>query len=248
MELELRSRLADELSAGPEPPIGDLVAASILQGRRLRVTRRLRHGAAALLAVLVTTGLVGGWAVLRPGAAQVGAPALAGPLVPATPAGLLVLLESLLPEGVTSGYAGSADGGLMVQVYLDTGRGPGMLRVAVGRDTNGPLGADERAKLSQGAVTGPFRRPDGAEVTVAYLPDNCVQRTVVVLHRPDRVVVQVNIAACLAWDGTANAEAPQVLTAVQAEAVAADPRWGVMIPRSLVDAGAARHPTLPELA
>ncbi|MET7418746.1 hypothetical protein [Dactylosporangium sp. NPDC005555] len=250
MELELRSRLTDELSTGPEPPIGDLVVASMRQGRRLRVARRLRMGGIALLAVVVAAGLVGGVVTLRPAAPQVVTPATGtDPLVPATPAGLLVLLESLLPDGVTSGYAATPGGGLMVQVYLDTGHGPGMLRVAVGRDADGPAAVGHRAVMDGGgAVTGPVRRADGAQVTVVFLPDNCVQRTVVLFDRPDGIVVQVNIAACLAWDGTGNPPGPQVLTAVQAEAVAADPRWGTMLPRSLVDEGAARHPTLPDLA
>ncbi|MEV4517637.1 hypothetical protein AB0K00_52855 [Dactylosporangium sp. NPDC049525] len=230
MEQELRTRLVDELSAGSEPPIGDLVTASLRQGQRLRMTRRLRYGAVALLVVAVTVGLAGGRAALGP-PAQVGAPALAEQLVPATPAGLLALLEELLPEGATSGYAGTDDGQLMVQVYLDTGRGPGMLRVAVGTDNLSAKGGGQ-----------------APAVTVTELPDNCVQRTVVQHRRPDGVSVQVNIASCLAWDGTTNPVAPQALTVEQAKAVAADPRWGVMIPRSLVDAGQAQHPDLPELA
>jgi hypothetical protein len=236
VEQDLRTRLVDELSAGSEPPIGDLVTDSLRQGRRLRMTRRLRYGAVALLVVAVTVGLAGGRAALGP-QAQVGAPALAPAeeLVPATPAGLLALLEELLPAGATSGYAGTDDGQLMVQVYLDTGRGPGMLRVAVGTDPGGK--AADPAGGTQAAVA-----------TVTELPDNCVQRTVVLHRRPDGISVQVNIASCLAWDGTTNPVAPQALTVEQAKAVAADPRWGVMIPRSLVDAGQAQHPDLPELA
>jgi hypothetical protein len=142
-----------------------------------------------------------------------------------------VLLEELLPAGPTSGYAGTSNGQLMVQVYLDTGHGPGMLRVAVGAED-----PDGQAGTAQGGV-----------VSVSELPDNCVQRTVVLMRRADGVSVQINIASCLAWDGTTNPVAPQALTVEQAQAVVADPRWGAMIPRSLVDAGAARHPALPEL-
>ena len=147
------------------------------------------------------------------------------------------MLEELLPAGTTSGYAGTDDGQLMVQVYLDTGRGPGMLRVAVGSDNPGGKAAAAPADRTQGAVS-----------TVSELPDNCVQRTVVLHRRPDGISVQINIASCLAWDGTTNPVAPQALTVEQAKAVAADPRWGVMIPRSLVDAGQAQHPDLPALS
>jgi hypothetical protein len=248
VELELRSRLADELSAGPEPPIGDVVDAAVRRGRRLRVARRLRVGAAALLTLAVAAGLVAGGAALGPvlgpaqGPVRVQVATAADPLVPATAAGLLVLLESLLPSGVTSGFAGAKDG-LTVQVFLDTGRGPGMLRVSVGTDAHGAAAA-----VAGGEVTGPVPRKDGSKVTVAHLRDSCVQRTVVLLYRPDGIVVQVNIAACLGWDAGPDPTAPQVLTAVQAEAVAADPRWGTLISRSLVDEGAVRHPDLPELA
>ena len=99
MDHEFRSRLAAELSAVPQPPIGDLVEASVHRGRRLRTVRRWRYGATGV-AAFVALGVAAAQLAPAGGAgAQAGAPGLplavpatatpsatAGPTVPPAPA------------------------------------------------------------------------------------------------------------------------------------------------------------------
>ncbi|MFD0579874.1 hypothetical protein [Dactylosporangium darangshiense] len=248
MEQDLRARLADELSDAAEPPIGDLVGAALRRGRRLRTLRRLGSGGAA---VAVIGALAAAGALLRPGPVPVAGPASGGSPPPvasadgrvrATPAGLLQLLLGLLPPGATSGYA--ADPAQpMVQVYLDAGAGPGMLRVSVAR-----VAPHEPMFIGQSEpgfeVHGPTDLPGGYRVLVLQIEDNCVQRTVVEVRHPDGTQVQVDIASCLAWDGEQNRPAPQALSVAQATAVASDPRWGLRIDPAVEAAGAGRFPRL----
>jgi hypothetical protein len=224
VEQDLRARLSDELNEAAEPPIGDLVGVALQRGRRLRVRRRLRVGGAA---VAVTALLLGGALSVRGGGVGEPAQEVAAPvrLVPASTAGLLQLLLSTLPPGATSNYA--ADPAQpMIQVYLDRGNGPGMLRVTVSQD-------DRPGGVKTGAPT------------VSQLPDNCIQRTIVTVRHAGGVMVQVNIASCLAWDGQQNQPAPQALSVEEATAVAADPRWGLKIEESLEAAGAEHFGPLP---
>lgn len=266
MDHDFRSVLEAELAGHPEPPLGNLVESSVRRGRRLRTVRRLQLGGAAvaLVGVVVVAVVASGgrvpWApagrggftqqpaagtpattsAATPGAAPTSSPA--DPLVPATPAGALELLLSLLPPGRTSHYAGTAEPGLdllQIQTYLDTGSGPGMLRLNV--DTQVPVTGGHPPA---GVVRRPL--PDGNIASVLQLPGNCVQRTVVEVTRPNGDVVQINIANCLVWNGNANPPAPPVLTVQQAIAIADDPRWGAKLPKSLVDAGEARFPHLPD--
>ncbi|GGM31736.1 hypothetical protein ACFFX1_45755 [Dactylosporangium sucinum] len=293
MDQEFRSRLVQELEAEPEPPIGDLVGASVRQGRRLRTFRRVQTGgvAVAVLAVVavaavVASGATGGAPGVQAGGPGIGstertvppraypsfdpsqklvpwqppagAPAT-GPQVAATPAGVLELLLSLLPEGPTGAYAGNDD--LLVQTYLDPGDGQGMLRVNVSKvvgsgDTVPPGEAEARCRtMGLDACPSPdegvsYRAPldNGGEIVVRQFTGNCIQHAVVEVTRADGIRVQVNIASCLAWDGTRNPPAPPALTIQQAAGIALDPRWNVTLARSIVDAGAARFPNLPELA
>jgi len=199
-----------------------------------------------------------------------GAPA-SGPRVPATGAGLLELLNSLLPAGKTSGYEG---GSRMVQTYLDDGSGPGMIRVFVGMavpdsqlaeacakakrttchqlgvpsPTSSPVPLGSGFVLPSAAATGvtsDYRSlPDGSVVEIFQVPDNCVQRVGVSLVRPDGTTVALDVASCLAWDGKTNPKGRLALTVDQAVAIADDPRWGTTIAQSLVDAGAKDYPNL----
>ncbi|WP_238008997.1 hypothetical protein KZZ52_20955 [Dactylosporangium sp. AC04546] len=293
MDQEFRSRLAQELAAEPEPPIGDLVGASVRQGRRLRAFRRLQTGGVAVavfavvaLAAVAASGATGGAPgpqVAAPGVGSTGqtptprayqsfdpstklvpwqppagAPAT-GPQVTATPEGVLELLLSLLPEGTTGAYAGNDD--LLVQTYFDPGDGKSMLRVnvskVVGSGGPPPSGeADARCRtMGLDACPGPdegvvYRQPldQGGEIVVRKFDDNCIQHAVVEVTRADGIRVQVNIASCLAWDGTRNPPAPPAITIQQAAGIALDPRWNVTLAKSIVDAGAARFPNLPEIA
>lgn len=266
-----RARVADELAGTDEPPLGDLVTAAEAKGRRMLLARRLRlGGVAALVAALVVIGgvvLIG-----RAPAAQRVQPAAAK--VPATAAGVLELLTTLLttvlPTGKTSGYAATTeDGEPFVQLYLDTGSGPGMLRVGVFHGSEDPWTTDaelERAATDCLAQTGaqcadardttlttPQATGDGTMYQVQTTPGNCVQHTRVTVLQTKTVLqtnltlVTVDIASCLAWSGTTNPPAPLALTVQQAVQVASSPRWGTTMDKALVDAGAGHFPQLPPL-
>ncbi len=138
---------------------------------------------------------------------------------------MLHLLTLLLPPGRTSHYGVASDDDLHVQLYLDDGNGPAMVRVALDKTpgfrlTNPPRGA---------TVT----------VTIQHMPDNCVRSTVVDAAWPDGTLVQVDVAACLPFDGGPTREA---LTADEAVRVATDPRWGVMMDDRLIALGAQQFP------
>ncbi|MGX6606475.1 hypothetical protein ACWKSP_30765 [Micromonosporaceae bacterium Da 78-11] len=151
----------------------------------------------------------------------------------ATSAAMLHLLTQLLPPGRTSHFAVAADNDLLVQLYLDDGDGPAMVRVSIGRAA--PFG-DEPP------------RGTAATVTIEHLPDNCVQDTVVGAEWPDGTLVQVDVATCLAWDGVQNRPTRPSLTTDEAIRVAADPRWGVAMDADLIDVGAKRFAGLPEFS
>jgi hypothetical protein len=153
----------------------------------------------------------------------------------ATSAAMLHLLTQLLPPGRTSHFGAASDNDLHVQLYLDRGDGPGMVRVVVDRSAPG-----ERQKSLPG-------RPHGGTgtVTIDNFPDNCLQNTVVAAEWADGTVVQVDVATCLAWDGTSNPPAQPVLTADEAVRIAADPRWGVTMAAAEVDVAGKRFPAVP---
>ncbi|WP_326558930.1 hypothetical protein [Micromonospora sp. NBC_01796] len=151
-----------------------------------------------------------------------------GQWLTATPAGLLELLTRLLPEGTTSGFAASTTVANYVQVYLDRGDGPGMLRLEV---FHLPAGDAEPVGTAQLQET----------------PSNCVQDRYVWINHGDGVGVSLAIATCLAADGSDNPPGVAALTTDEAVAILADPRWGTELPAELVTAGAARFPDLAPL-
>lgn len=143
----------------------------------------------------------------------------------ATSAAMLLLLTTLMPPGRTSHYAVAAGDDLHVQLYLDDGTGPAMVRVSVAKTLPAP--------------------PVGAPVTatVERNPGNCIQDTTAAVAWPDGTTVQVDVATCLAWDGTRNPPSHRALTEKQAATVAADPRWGVTMDADLLALGAKRFPS-----
>ncbi|RZT79373.1 hypothetical protein EV382_2571 [Micromonospora violae] len=141
-----------------------------------------------------------------------------------TPQGALELLTRLLPRGKTSGYVilpstGAGPGMPYVQLYLDRGNGPGMVRLSIHQDN---LGGD----LAPGTV----------ELT--EIPDNCVQNKVVTVHHRGGLQVDVMIATCRSWDGKGNWAAPSVLSVKEATEIAANPSWGTTMPAEFVQSGA----------
>lgn len=146
----------------------------------------------------------------------------------ATPAAMLHLLTTLVPTGRTSHYGVSADNDLHVQLYVDDGSGPAMVRVSVGQAP-----AVARRGTARGST---------ATVTITRTPGDCVQDTVVEATWPDGTKVQVDVATCLAGDGVSNPPAPSALNEKQAIGIAADPRWGVTMDPTLVRLGARQFP------
>jgi hypothetical protein len=137
----------------------------------------------------------------------------------ATSAAMLHLLTQLLPPGRTSRYGVASGDDLLVQLYLDDGAGPQRVRVAVDKSGDGT------------------QRDGSVLVTVEEIPGECAVNTTVDAQWSDGTTVRLDVAGC---------EPP--LSAEQAVAIAADPRWGVTMDAPLVGAGDARFPRVPVFA
>jgi hypothetical protein len=248
---DFQTLLAENAFDRGEPPIGDLVELALIKGRRMRMARRFKAGAVAL-AVMAVAGVSAGTIILNAGAGTrvavvtAAAPSAAAPSpaetsavrtgkqVKATPAGLMELLTKTLPAGKTSNYAGVADngGGMpFLQIYLDRGRGPGMIR----------MGVLDRVTLG-GRVT---NLPGGISYSSGGIADNCIQHTMVTVRHADGSGVWFNLSNCLAWDGKQNKPSVQALTVEEAVEVGSDPRWGTTIDQALNAEGAKDFPHLP---
>jgi hypothetical protein len=153
-----------------------------------------------------------------------------GKPAPATPEAMLVLLRELLPPGRTSAYAKAAGGDLHVQMFLDQGYGPGMVRVSV----------TGLAALGQGPT-----RVGVPKVSVERLPNNCIQALTVDASFPDGTDVRADVASCLAWNGVRNTAAKPPLTEGQASKLVSNPRWGLTMDANLVMVGARMFPDVP---
>ncbi|MEV4118673.1 hypothetical protein [Micromonospora sp. NPDC049645] len=156
-----------------------------------------------------------------------------GELLTTTPQAALELLTRLLPSGKTSGYASLRSGGAgagmpYIQLYLDRGAGPGMLRLAIYQDD---LGGE----------------PAPGTVELTEVPDNCVQNKIVTVHHGGGVQIDLMIATCLAWEGKGQSPARPVLTVREATEIAANPIWGTKVPAEFVVAGNKRFSTLAEI-
>jgi hypothetical protein len=272
---DLRALLRADLNAERPPPLGDVVGAAIRAGRRTRRNRRIGAFGTAVVLLAVGAVLVGDGGVAARTDRAAGPPPTV-PIVPpaapidasqartltihsgtvrvdglrtkATSATMLHLLTLLLPPGRTSHYGVAPDDDLRVQLYLDDGDGPAMVRV--GLEKIPPYG-DESPR--DGTVT----------VTIQHMPDKCASGTMVDARWPDGTVVQVEAASCRPPDAGAEepaakerrAEKPSsgraavavrpALTTEQAIRVATDPRWGLTMDEGLVSAGALRFPDVP---
>jgi hypothetical protein len=164
------------------------------------------------------------------------------PGVPATTRGVLQLLSEQLGTLGTTGHAGVAsDGTLDVELYLTTAKGTGMVRVSLDHSkTPGECPVADPAHDYY-----PVCSTDGAgDLVVKWsTPGNCIQNESVMVVHPDGAVVGFDLATCLAWDGQQNKPGPQPITAAQAAAFGADPRWDPSMSPQLVAAGASSFPT-----
>jgi hypothetical protein len=167
-------------------------------------------------------------------------------LVPASPAGVLELLTRLLPPGQTSGYAvadsdGSTGGSIGVQIYLDRGAGPAMIRTWIEQGER--PGVDPPCAAWQTC----YQVPGGGQVAVAENPGNCVGSRSVTLYRADGIVISLVLADCLMWNGRTNPPARRALDTQEAVDILLDPRWGVALPADIVDVGNRRFGSLPTI-
>jgi hypothetical protein len=270
MDQDFREMLADELAGMPEPPVGDLVEASVRAGRRMRVARRARICSVAA-AVVVLAGVAGsGVSFARSGGVtRVPVASATEVRTNATPAGVLELLIRTLPPGTTGDYAGRANNGgeSTVQTFLDTGRGRGMIRLSVGPgdvwDSQARTDAELRAQCYSDQNKGklPVRSatcviahdikvgkvvtsPDGIKYQVTTISDNCIESTIVTVQQPGGTRLTFTLPTCLAWDGKQNKPSPAALTVEQAVNVGRDPRWGTELDPTLVAAGEKHFPHL----
>jgi hypothetical protein len=164
-----------------------------------------------------------------------------GPKAPTTPAAVLDEVLKLLPHGKTSGYASYTDG---AQVFLATAAGVGMIRIHV---ASGSLNTDACAGPQPADLTMTCSTlPGGAPLNVVKISDNCIQSASIDVDHGQGTVVQIDLATCLAWNGTSNPPAPMAITVAQAEQIAANPVWGAnQMDAAVVQEGNGRFANIP---
>jgi hypothetical protein len=164
------------------------------------------------------------------------------PGVRATTRGALQLLTEQLGTLGTTSHAGVAsDGTLDVELYLETAQGTGMVRATL--DHSDSPGVCPQADPAYGFSPTCTTDDAGNLVATWSTPDNCIQHQSVEVFHPDGAVVGFDLATCLAWDGKQNLPGPQAITAAQAAAFGADPRWDMSMSPQLVAAGASNFPS-----
>jgi hypothetical protein len=200
-----------------------------------------------------------------------------GSKLPVTDAAVVEQLTRLLPKGRTSGYAkGLQEKGRYAfgQVYLDTGKGPGMVRAFVYK---GGLGAQAcstkptahfvamlksvRDRTLKGAKTQDERKqielwfekrstqklPGCRDLPGggrAYVEGDSIGGEVTVDHG-NGVTVDILTTNWLAWSGKENPPGTVALTPAQALKIAAYPGWGAKMDASLVRKATKDYPSLP---
>lgn len=280
----------EEMSAERQPPLGGLLEDAVREGRRARRTRRVWIGlGGAGVAALAVTALVvvpGGGPKQAVVPLKAPVPVLAasststvikqpaGPKSPVTDAAVIEQLARLVPAGKTSGYAGGPkeDGRYAFgQLYLDSGRGPGMIRVFVYK---GGLSAKAcstkldpktvaakeralRAATSEEArkrVRAAFaaamaqKRPGCRDLPHggrAIVDLNTATGGEVTVDHGNGVVVDVFTPTWLAWNGRTNPPGRVTLTPEQALKIAAFPGWGAKMDSALVRKAASDYRSLP---
>jgi hypothetical protein len=159
-----------------------------------------------------------------------------GPKAPTTSAAVLDELLKLLPPGATSNYVFYRDG---AQTYLDGQSGLGMIRIFLFRGSLNPHACTSAVPSDMTRTCSTL--PSGATVLTTRISDNCVEPLAIDVDHGDGTVVQINVATCLAWNGSSNPPARMAITAAQAEQIAANPAWGAFkMDAALVRASASR--------
>jgi len=164
-----------------------------------------------------------------------------GPKAPTTSAAVLAELLKLLPAGATSNYAFYGGG---AQTYLDGPSGVGMIRIFLSRGSLNPDACTSAVPSDMTRTCSTL--PSGATVLTTRISDNCVEPLAIDVDHGNGTVVQINVATCLAWNGSSNPPAPMAITAAQAEAIAANPAWGAtQMDAALVHAAATQFAGVP---
>jgi hypothetical protein len=240
----VRQELADE-----PPPPRDIVGPAWRAGRR---DRRRRHVVAVGAAVLVAAALVAVPSLPPVQAWRLGSQARAtrvvpasGPMVPATPAGVLEALRFLLPPGPDAPLSGSARWFGGDQFIVTAVRGGREVTMNVShRDGLYSVfaTADECKGLADVTSTCVRTRlADGSVITFEHVEGNCTETTTVSVLRPTDTRVTLFVPSCLA----STTPMPQMLTDAEAVAIAANPVFAWQMPDSLVTSGSRNFPDLP---
>ena len=238
MDDNLHDRLAAELAAQPEPPLGDLVTNALRQGKRRRRTG-IAGSALAVVAVLVAGLLLGGHAIGHhtPSASS---ELTETPTSRTTAAAVAYHLKQLVPHGNFSHFtvmSGAED----LQFYLDRGQGPGMARITISPIVQFDCAPDT---ANQSVTTACGTTPSGLRAKVMGNYGNCIQTTSVTVDHGNGIEVTVDVASCLPWNGTRNPPCPMALSNGEALTIAADPAWGPRMDTSLVKLANAEYPAL----
>jgi hypothetical protein len=163
---------------------------------------------------------------------------------PTTPAAIVYRLQQLMPAGRTSGYAHTPGEQLFGQIYLDQGKGPGMVRLHID-----PHAATASSKAACADSRSDCRQlPDGSAVSVVRIPDNCIQSLSVAVIHPNGMAVQIDVSSCLAWNGRTNPAGTLALTEAQAIKIADDAGWGTTMDSAFVAQAAEKFPNLADVS
>jgi hypothetical protein len=163
-------------------------------------------------------------------------PQPAGPKAPTTSEAVLDELLKLLPAGATSNYV---FGGLSAQAYLHGANGLGMIRIFLFKGSLNPDACTSAVPSDMTRTCGTL--PSGATVLTTRISDNCIEPLAIDVDHGDGTVVQVDVATCLAWNGSSNPPTRMAITAAQALRIAANPAWGSsQMSAALIRAAATR--------
>ncbi|WP_371496065.1 hypothetical protein OG871_10045 [Kitasatospora sp. NBC_00374] len=162
-----------------------------------------------------------------------------------TATAVLAAVLDALPVGKTDHYAVNPPV-LGAQVYLNTGRGAGLIRVFVGTSPADLSACGSPSKPGSAERRTCFADRRGQSTIVdTDVEGNCLSSTSVISAREDGTTVHVVLGTCLAWDGTANPPGVPALTVDQAVELAGDPSIGARMDPDFVQVADKRFPALP---
>jgi len=246
----------EEFTVNPPPP-RDVVSGALRAGRRLRRWRRAIVGGGlvlvgAFIAITTITRYADPLGVTAADVVIVPVPT-SGAKVQATPAGVLEALSYLVPGTYVSPEAtyntierGNTDDVdmIIVSAKVTTARGSGQITVNITRNPGVYAQTTTSGKCHRyyAESCSYLNLDDGTKVVILHMDGNCDETTTVTATRPSDVEVTVFVPTCI----DSRTPAPQMLTAAEAVAIAANPALDMQMAASLVEAGAQHFPDLPE--